>query len=130
MAKQTARMCDFHATVTNQFRYYLASDFFRMGMLNVSSARVIRRSRASVSIRENANAFSNSLMRFFKAAFSSRKLSLLRLDMSFSSVGSFDKDNGFINRTFSATKAIKTGCLSDTCAHKHIDSCRYCNSHE
>ena len=55
----------------DQFRYCLAPGFFRMGMLKYSSARVIIKSRASVSKREKANAFSNSLTRFFNCAFSS-----------------------------------------------------------
>ena len=72
MAKQTAGDRDFQATIPDQFLDYLAPDFFRMGMLKHSSARVISRSRASVSKREKDKAFSNSLMRFFNCAFSSR----------------------------------------------------------
>ena len=52
-------------------RYYLAPGFFLMGMLKYSSARVIIKSRASVSNREKARAFSNSLTRFLSRAFSS-----------------------------------------------------------
>ena len=70
-AKQTAGKRDLQAAPADQFRYYLAPDFFRMGMLKYSSARVIIKSRASVSKREKANAFSNSLTRFFNCAFSS-----------------------------------------------------------
>ncbi len=49
----------------DQFHDYLAPDFFRIGMSKYSSARVIIRSRASVSNLEKAKAFSNSLMRCF-----------------------------------------------------------------
>lgn len=70
-AKQTAGKRDLQAAPADQFLDYLAPDFFRMGMLKYSSARVIIKSRASVSKRKKANAFSNSLMRFFNCAFSS-----------------------------------------------------------
>lgn len=71
MAKQTASRRYFHVALADQFRYYLAPDFFLMGMLKYSSARVIKRSRASVSNLEKERAFSSSLMRFFNCAFSS-----------------------------------------------------------
>ena len=51
--------------------YDLAPDFFLIGMLKSSSARVIINSRASVSSLEKDRAFSSSLMRFFNWAFSS-----------------------------------------------------------
>ena len=72
MAKQTAGLRDLQAANPDQLRYCLAPGFFRMGMLKYSSARVIIKSRASVSRREKDRAFSNSLMRFFSWAFSSR----------------------------------------------------------
>ena len=46
-AKQTAGKRDLQAAPADQFRYYLAPDFFRMGMLKYSSARVIIKSRAT-----------------------------------------------------------------------------------
>ena len=39
MAKQTASRRYFHVALADQFRYYLAPDFFLMGMLKYSSAR-------------------------------------------------------------------------------------------
>lgn len=51
MAKQTAGWRYFHLAKPDQFRYYLAPGFFLMGMLKYSSARVIIKSRASVSNR-------------------------------------------------------------------------------
>lgn len=71
MAKQTAGWRYFHLAKPDQFRYYLAPGFFLMGMLKYSSARVIIKSRASLSNREKARAFSNSLTRFLSRAFSS-----------------------------------------------------------
>ena len=71
MAKQTAREGDLKAAPLNQFRHCLAPDFFLIGMLKYDSALSINKSRASVSNLEKAKAFSSSLMRFFKAAFSS-----------------------------------------------------------
>ena len=71
-AKQTAGKRDFQAAPADQLRYCLAPDFFRMGILKYSSARVIIKSRASVSRREKDKAFSSSLTRFFSRAFSSR----------------------------------------------------------
>lgn len=72
MAKQTAHGRDLQATTCDQFRCYLAPDFFLIWMLKYSSARVIIKSRASVSRREKDKDFSSSLMRFFNCAFSSR----------------------------------------------------------
>lgn len=71
MAKQTAGQRNFQVALTDQFRYDLAPDFFLIGMLKSSSARVIINSRASVSSLEKDRAFSSSLMRFFNWAFSS-----------------------------------------------------------
>ena len=65
MAKQTAGQRNFQVALTDQFRYDLAPDFFLIGMLKSSSARVIINSRASVSSLEKDRAFSSSLMRFF-----------------------------------------------------------------
>lgn len=41
MAKQTAGQRNFQVALTDQFRYDLAPDFFLIGMLKSSSARVI-----------------------------------------------------------------------------------------
>ena len=71
MAKQTAGQRNYQVALTDQFRYDLAPDFFLIGMLKSSSARVIINSRASVSSLEKDRAFSSSLMRFFNWAFSS-----------------------------------------------------------
>ena len=71
MAKQTAGQRNFQVALTDQFRYDLAPDFFLIGMLKSSSARVIINSRASVSSLEKDRAFSSSLMRFFNWVFSS-----------------------------------------------------------
>lgn len=71
MAKQTAGGRNFYLAPPDQFRYCLAPDFSLMGMLKYSSARMIIKSRASVSNREKARAFSNSLTRFLSRAFSS-----------------------------------------------------------
>ena len=71
MVKQTAGQRNFQVALTDQFRYDLAPDFFLIGMLKSSSARVIINSRASVSSLEKDRAFSSSLMRFFNWVFSS-----------------------------------------------------------
>ena len=55
MAKQTAGWRYFHLAKPDQFRYYLAPGFFSDGNVKkCSSARVIIKSRASVSNREKA----------------------------------------------------------------------------
>lgn len=71
MAKQTAGKRNLEVAMPDQFRYRLAPDFFLIGILKYSSARVISRSRASVSNFEKARAFSSSLTRFLRCAFSS-----------------------------------------------------------
>ena len=71
MAKQTAGKRNFEVAMPDQFRYCLAPDFFLMGMSKYSSARVISKSRASVSNLEKARAFSSSLTRLLSCAFSS-----------------------------------------------------------
>lgn len=71
MVKQTAGKRNFQVGLTDQFRYDLAPDFFLIGMLKSSSARIIISSRASVSSLEKDRAFSSSLMRFFNWTFSS-----------------------------------------------------------
>ncbi len=70
-AKQTARGRDFHAASADQFRHCLAPCFFLMDISYSRSAMSIITSRASVSKREYASAFSNSRTRLRRAAFSS-----------------------------------------------------------
>lgn len=62
-AKQPAGEADPKAIPADQFRCYLAPDFFRIWMSKYSSALSIIMSRALVSSSEKARAFSSSLMR-------------------------------------------------------------------
>ena len=70
MAKQPDDEGDLQAAPADQFRRYLAPDFFLIDMSKYSSALSIIMSRARVSRRENSNAFSSSRLRFLNAAIS------------------------------------------------------------